>query len=75
MRKSKYLSFGINIKLIPKIAEYQKRKFPDESSMFHELPVGTQMNLTLEELIHDAERLRELEKEEEYLISKDASNE
>jgi len=61
-RKSKYLNFGISIKLVPRIAQYQKRRFADNEKIFNKLPFGTQMNMTLEALLDDADLLQTLEK-------------
>ena len=59
MKRSKYLQFGVSIKLVPRIAEYQKRRFEYEP-MFLKLPLGSQMNLTLSALLDDADLLQEL---------------
>jgi len=61
-RKSKYLNFGISIKFVPRIAQYQKRRFADNENIFNKLPFGTQMNMTLEALLDDADLLQTLEK-------------
>jgi len=56
--KDKYKQFGISIKTMPRVIEYQKKRFPP--SYFNKLPFGTQMNLTLSSLLDDADLLEEM---------------